>query len=1135
MSLANGDPAFDEIVEDFLNQLREGKNPSIEGFAKKHPNYADRIRELFLTLIRVEGIGDGLGGGQDQFDSHPPQLDNLADYKIMRELGRGGMGIVYEAEQRSLDRLVALKVLPSPATSDKELLRRFQTEAQAAASLQHPNIVSVHGVGEDNGVHFIAMQLIDGVGLDEILQELKRFKNGQEHNFKMDALSNPSQGVSLLNSPMSDANSSISEKLDSSRKIEGRSKTSQYHRNVARIGIQASNALAHAHDQGVIHRDIKPSNLMLDSNANLWVTDFGLAKLLDDGHQSLSANIVGTIRYMAPERFSGLADSRSDVYSLGITLYEMLTHTPAFPQQDRAHLIQHIHSSPPPKPRQIDPKIPKDLETIVLKSMAPESTKRYQTASQLSVDLNRFLEGRPIYARRTSTFEQIWLWCNRNSLVAGMLGLVISSLMASTISLWVANRHAKKNLDRATSAEQSAVDNEQISQRNLFESLVSQAALRRLELTAGRRRESIQAIQQATQIAKNLELGPKDFARLRGEAVSSFELMDAGIENQWPAVENQSRAQQVAFDSGLEKYARLEAEGIAIRNVNDNQLNQRLPLVGSPSQPPCLRFSPDGKLLATIGKIHRPTSRSNGSKFHLTLFDIESGAVKWQTPAHFKTHETAIDFSADSQEIFFVDPEFNVCGLHTHTGDKREICFGGSKIECLRKRPFEEQLAISIDSEVRIIALETGKNLYTEKRPVGRPRGLGWSPDGMKLAISAINKVWILTLKNLEIEKMQGSQNHLTFNVFFDASGKYLASSTLFATTIWSMTRLQPVLKIPRNSVAFSARKFQIGWGNAGSTIGTSTLSVSEPVRRFEDPSNLWSYSIEFSPDNQLIAEIKSNRLTLYDLKSNRKVLEIPQELGRQTGFELDGNRVWTISENGLMRWNLRKGRLDNLIAKPMISVEKFPEFSRDSRFSNDGNLLVSPNSRGVKAIVYDLSSPVENRISPVILNHSFAKHIAIDPGNKWIATGTLVGRDVCLWERRSGKLLKRLKFKGEAKPCFSSCGKFLAINHPLGFLVCKTESWETLHELERKSADFTGPVAFSPDSSMLVIGSSQSIQFITTSKWETIADVRFLNSNAFSFSRDGLLFGASSRHKVIQVWDFNLLRQELRKLELDW
>src|SRR5262249_22058464 len=250
----------------------------------------------------------------------------------------------------------------------------FKREARAVARLHHSNIVPVHGVGEEGGLHYYVMQFIQGQGLDQVLAALRRLRQAPGAPAEGPAAAvAQSQLSALFASPAGDVAASDRGSVTNVH-LPGQSEGSSlseagwpYWHSVARIGIQVADALAYAASQGVLHRDIKPSNLLLDTRGTVWVTDFGLAKVQDDEDVAHTGDVVGTLRYMAPERFSGKADVRSDIYALGLSLYELLTLRPAFGETDRSKLISQVMHDQPPRPRKINPEVPRDLETIVLK------------------------------------------------------------------------------------------------------------------------------------------------------------------------------------------------------------------------------------------------------------------------------------------------------------------------------------------------------------------------------------------------------------------------------------------------------------------------------------------------------------------------------------------------------------------------------------------------------------------------------------------------------------------------------------------------------------------------------------------------------------------------------------------------
>ncbi len=424
--------AVEVLAEEFLSRCRKGENPTVAEYAEQYPEHAEQIEELFTAMLLMERLKPhdttGTLGPKPAAPEQP--LERLGDFRIVRELGRGGMGIVYEAVQESLGRRVALKVLPPGSLASPGRLERFRREAMATAGLHHQNIVQVFGVGEQDGTPYYVMQLIEGRGLDQIL---------------VDESSRPPA------------------------------------REAAGLALQSARALEHAHAKGIIHRDVKPENIRVDESGTVWLTDFGLAKVLAAEALTETGDLLGTIRYMAPERFEGRSDARADIYGLGLTLYELLVGRKAFAERDRATVIEAIRGEGPERPRLVDPSIPTDLETIVLTAIALDPDDRYETAGALAEDLERFLEDRPILARPAGPVERARRWCRRNRTIAALGATAAISLVLAAVFGWVGYLMTTNALEResnrrgeAEAATKRAVENEQLSRATLeeiFESL----------------------------------------------------------------------------------------------------------------------------------------------------------------------------------------------------------------------------------------------------------------------------------------------------------------------------------------------------------------------------------------------------------------------------------------------------------------------------------------------------------------------------------------------------------------------------------------------------------------------------------------------------------------------------------------
>ena len=358
-----------------------GESPRIREYYRRFPEFCHEIDEAFNILNELIQCNGSVGlEGPSELPSH------IGDYRIIRKIGHGGMGIVYEAIQESLDRKVAIKTLNDHPLNIPRKATRFRREARAIAKLHHNNIVNLFGSGVHNGIPYIAMHLIEGMSLDTLLIQAKTAPDK----------SNPLLG---------------------SRRFV----------NVARIGVQVANALQYAHEHGILHRDIKPSNLIVDESEKTWVSDFGLAKLSSEPEATNSIDVVGTLRYLPPEAINGNWNPSGDVYSLGLTLYELLALDPAYPENDRIQLLNRKSSGNRPKRlRSSENRVPADLENIIWKATDFQVSRRYPDARAFAEDLQRYINGESTVARPVGPLTRLAKWSMRRKAVASLLFTILT-------------------------------------------------------------------------------------------------------------------------------------------------------------------------------------------------------------------------------------------------------------------------------------------------------------------------------------------------------------------------------------------------------------------------------------------------------------------------------------------------------------------------------------------------------------------------------------------------------------------------------------------------------------------------------------------------------------------------------------
>ncbi|WP_254513030.1 serine/threonine-protein kinase [Anatilimnocola floriformis] len=426
-----------DVLDRWLMSLEVGTPLAQHKLLAEHPDLAEVLKKYFHSLTDLHEMAAGFGQAADHSQVNEERDDDtekrIGDFELLGELGRGGMGVVYEARQISLDRRVAIKILPFASVLDSRQIARFKHEAQAAAQLHHAHIVPVFAIGVERGVHYYAMQLVNGQSLDRWIEEQNESRFAKRN----------------------------------------RQLPREHFENVARLGRQAAEALHAAHEYGIVHRDIKPSNLMVEPTGSavggtgepnkLWVTDFGLARVQREVSLTRTGDLVGTLRYMSPEQAQGsLVDHRTDVYSLGVTLYELAGLAPAYREDQSATLLRQIEAHDPTPLRQLRPEIPADLANIIHKAMSRQRDDRYATAADFAADLQRFLAGEPTAARAPSVVERASRWIARHgravAMAMSLLVLLVVGLTIGSALVLRETQRANQNLARSQESASEARD-----------------------------------------------------------------------------------------------------------------------------------------------------------------------------------------------------------------------------------------------------------------------------------------------------------------------------------------------------------------------------------------------------------------------------------------------------------------------------------------------------------------------------------------------------------------------------------------------------------------------------------------------------------------------------------------------------
>lgn len=1039
------------LAEDFELRRRNGERPTIREYQEAYPELADEIADVFPAILTLHQVNPNDSEFDEVSEPEAPWSDHkglhhqtVGEYRILREIGRGGMGIVYEAEQPSLNRRVALKLLPERTASTGSRKARFAREARAVAKLHHTNIVPVYNVGADGDLLFYTMQYIRGDSLDNIITILRDAPTeGRESSGSKDGKNSIIQPASLpKNAPApqpkrtsSEAFSDLGEParsaIDSSAAAEialslcgpvisdfktghsasqtsnserdtasmrlsdthpgtqrSRREIKDFYLNAARIGAQAADAIEYAHSQGILHRDIKPANLLMDERGRVWLTDFGLARLDEEEGLTESGDIIGTLRYMAPEVFNGVNDARNDVYSLGLTLYELVTFKPAYGESERHQLIRKVMSGNIESVRKRQPDVPADLATIIEKATATIADNRYQTAEALRDDLRRFLEDQPIFARQLSTVERLQRWKRREPKLASA---VVAAVLSTVIGLagisynWLAAAEAR---DDERAQKEAAFAAEVAAQKARIKA--EKAKLREMEARkeAEDAREVAEVKAYATQMAlAQIAWNNDDIqrclnllkaARPKPGAVDqrqwewhylhrlcNSELWKArghsGTQHIW-SVDIDPKRNLVATGGGGNLHwanpgATKQPGEVILRDLETGREIGRL--TGHKNEVRHVRLQPGGNLAISLDV------DGDGR-----LWNVDSKQEVASLPDEYCPYRFA-EFSPDGSQIAVVSDNNRVCLFEAdniaepkliarHQSELHSLAFApdGQRVVTLdgimgagtRPQPTMKPTIWSVESGERLYELETDTE-YVETR--GTRNQIQWTPDGERIIAARDGghiSIWNVETHRLERNlKITGSDRVRALKCSHD--GRFVA----FASD-HSIVSLIDI------------------------TAGAVIQKVKGHLQAIRD--------FEFGPDDRrlLVADIGGDLKSWDITRPQSHVLARAQAIATDQAFARDSRTLHVLTDGARLAIDVASGVVKTPIDVRSNPVHTMPRWPRgDAVISADETWIGIPVENGF-VIINQEDGSLQRRID---LGRFKVQAAAIDPNGRYLALCT--------------------------------------------------------------------------------------------------------------------------------------------------
>jgi serine/threonine-protein kinase len=1039
---------------------------------------------------------------------------SFGDYELLSVLGRGGMGIVYEARQISLNRSVALKMIRGSAFASDDDLRRFRNEAEAVAILDHPHIVPIHEVGEHDGQPYFSMKLIRGVSLD-------RRMNTYRNDF----------------------------------------------RGVARLVETLAQAVHHAHQRGILHRDLKPANILVSDRGVPHIADFGLAKRIDlESDLTQSGAVLGTPGYMAPEQASGKRGSlttATDVYGLGAILYALLTGRGPFAGDSVVEALQKVRDQAPEPPRKLNAKIPRDLETICLKAMAKDPRDRFASAHDLADELRRFAEGRTIRSRRIPSHERLWQWCKRSPWLAAACATTAAIVVTvAVVSMIVAEsfRRQRDLLNDQLGRTQQAERSERIA---LGKSLLAEGAAMQRSGLIGQRFQSLERLSRAANLFRQSPEGMNLLPQIREYAITAMTLTD--FRPMWQR--DVGDVMNFMSDAEHEIYAVAEKHTgtVFVRQFEHDRELFRLP------KPPVdfrfvhLAISRNGRhLLADY-------ERRDGSRL-LQIWEIGRNEKVFQKD----THSGAWNFHPDGRRLWHWIPSDSLLTIWDMLED-REIGRLHLDPR-LKNGPYLDRdwtkAAFSTNETdqplAKLYEVKSGKQVAIIEGEVGRFDG-SLSADGRLLATGDPDQrtyVWDVKRRRL-LSVLQG-HTHSVLSAQFEPDGHLLATNSWDGTTrLWDAVTGESLVTAPALSMYFGLGGQRLGF-RVGSTYGAWEIADGRECRLLhpglignrttiaKGPHKDFVAGGSFSLDGRLVANAGITGFWLWEVATGRELAHV--EAGRTTSilFHPDGRSVVSSGERGVFRWPIAQkpgGEPGALRLGP-------PELISDSNRGFDkypmtwlpGHQAVSfADPSQARVLVHSLEGRHPAYVPASVFPAGQNRHItsiSYSPDGRWAAAGGWKEAGILVWDVLSARLVRVLRpahiTTGEwiTHVAFSPDGQRLVATSGLpdsgGYESWSVKSWELLPSLPAEwPFQYERPPIFTADGRIMAvsIGPRQILLADALSGHEIVrlTTLDRVTPAPLAFSSDGTKLLAETNRKTALIWDLRRIREQLVAMGLDW